>query len=329
MSPGEARPEAGDAAGSGARSLVRVAAAVILKPDGQVLLAQRPVGKVYAGWWEFPGGKLEPGETPRHALDRELHEELGLTVRRASPWLVRRFQYEHAHVELHFFRVLAFDGDPVGHDGQAFAWQDPRAFTVDPLLPANAPIIQALRLPLIYGITMASEIGETASLARLQRALNDGLRLVQVREKSWPLAQQQAFTGRVVALSHACGAKVMLNGSADHARAWGCDGVHLTADALARTTQRPEDLLCGASCHTAAEIARAGELALDFAVLGPVKPTGSHPHATPIGWTRFGAMISATTIPVFALGGLSRADLDRAIDEGAHGIALRSGAWPA
>jgi 8-oxo-dGTP diphosphatase len=87
--------------------IVRVAAAVILRADGRVLLAQRPPGKAYAGYWEFPGGKLEPGESPRAALDRELHEELGLRVRRAAPWLVQRFVYPHAHVELHFFRVYA------------------------------------------------------------------------------------------------------------------------------------------------------------------------------------------------------------------------------
>jgi len=96
--------------------LVWVGAGSLGADDGRVLLAQRPAGKAYAGYWEFPGGKLEPGESPRAALHRELLEELGLTVRRAAPWLVQRFVYPHAHVELHFFRVLAFDGEPVGHD---------------------------------------------------------------------------------------------------------------------------------------------------------------------------------------------------------------------
>ena len=89
--------------------LVRVAAAVILGPDGRVLLAQRPVGKAFAGYWEFPGGKLEPGESPRHALVRELAEELGIAVRRAAPWLVQRYRYPHAHVELNFFRVFEWE----------------------------------------------------------------------------------------------------------------------------------------------------------------------------------------------------------------------------
>ncbi len=122
---------------------MRVAAAVLVRPDGQVLLAQRPAGKPYEGYWEFPGGKLEPGESPRAALVRELHEELGITVRRAAPWLVQEFVYPHAHVELHFFRVFAWDGELHGRDGQAFAWQTPGRFTVAPLLPAKATVSAA------------------------------------------------------------------------------------------------------------------------------------------------------------------------------------------
>ena len=305
-------------------SIVKVAAAVILRPDGYVLLAQRPPGKVYAGYWEFPGGKLELGESARDALDRELHEELGLTVTRAAPWLVRRYVYAHAHVELHFFRVFAFTGEPTGHDGQAFAWQDPHRFTVAPLLPANAPIIAALQLPAIYGITMASDIGEVAFLACLERALDSGLRLVQVREKEWETARLQAFTERVLALAQRVGARVLLNGTVDRARAWGCDGVHWTSAALARAVERPHGLICGASCHSADEIARAGDLGLDFAVLGPVLPTRSHPNAKSLGWAVFTDMIAGTTAPVFALGGLGPQDLTMANDRGAHGVALRS-----
>ena len=135
------------------RRIVRVAAAVIQRPDGDVLLAQRPPGKPYEGYWEFPGGKLEPGETAHDALVRELAEELGLVVRRAVPWLAQSFVYPHAHVALEFFRVLAWDGEPHGHDGQAFSWQTPGRYTVAPLLPANTRVLAALELPPVYGIT--------------------------------------------------------------------------------------------------------------------------------------------------------------------------------
>jgi len=307
---------------------VRVAAAVVLRRDGDVLLAQRPPGKAYAGYWEFPGGKLEPGESPRAALDRELHEELGLQVRRAAPWLVQRFVYPHAHVELHFFRVFAWDGDPVGHDGQAFAWQTPGRFAVAPLLPANTTVLRALVLPPVYGITMASDLGEEAFLARAGAALERGLGLIQLREKDWPPARQRALADALLALAARSGAKVLLNGDAERARAWGCAGVHWTAAALAAASERPAGMLCAASCHTREEIERAGMLGIDFAVLGPVLPTPTHAFAPALGWDGFARCAEATAIPVFALGGLAPGDLDTAILHGAHGIAMRRGAWP-
>jgi 8-oxo-dGTP diphosphatase len=312
----------------GDQRLLRVAAAVIERADGQVLLAQRPAGKAYAGYWEFPGGKLEAGETPRDALDRELAEELGITVRHAAPWLVQRYRYPHAHVELHFFRVLDWTGEPVGHDGQEFRWQVPGRFDVAPLLPANTVVLRALSLPRMYGITMADQLGEAEFIKRAQLALDRGLRLIQFREKTLPIERQRELARNIVALAHSRGAKVLYNGDVELAREWGCDGVHLTARSLAAMRSRPHDLVCAASCHTRAEIERAGELQLDFAVLGPLFATPTHPGAQTLGWNNFASMVAETTLPVFALGGLGGADLDEAIAHGAHGLALRRAAWP-
>ena len=308
-------------------AIVRVSAAVLLRPDGRVLLAQRPEGKPYAGYWEFPGGKLEPGETPRHALDRELVEELGIEVRRASPWLVQEFVYPHAHVELNFFRVFEWEGELVSHDGQAFEWQTPGRYTVAPLLPANTRILSALDLPLVYGITNAEDSDEQAFLARAGRALEGGLRLVQVRDKTWPLARRLSFAQSIVALAHRHGARVLWNGTAEEARHAGCDGVHWTSATLVAASSRPRDLLAAASCHTAADIAHAGTLDLDFAVLGPVAPTPTHASALPLGWAEFARLAQSTRVPMFALGGLAASDLRTAIDAGAHGVALRRAAW--
>jgi 8-oxo-dGTP diphosphatase len=306
---------------------VRVAVAILLRSDDRVLLAQRLAGTPYPGYWEFPGGKLEAGESAYEALVRELDEELGIAVVRAAPWLVRRYAYPHAHVELHFFRVFEWRGEPHGRDGQAIAWQMPGAFEVTPLLPANAGILSALQLPLVYAISMAEDLGEEVFLQRAKKALGNGLRLVQLREKSWPAERLQRFAERLLALTQAAGARVLLNGDAAVARRLGCAGVHWTAAALCRATARPEGMLCAASCHDVAELARAADLALDFAVLGPVAPTPSHPGASPRGWLRFEELLVAAPLPVYALGGLDRADLDTAIAHGAHGIALRRAAW--
>lgn len=309
-------------------SLVRVAAAVILRPDGRVLLAQRPPGKPYEGYWEFPGGKLERGEAPAHALARELHEELGIDVRRAAPWLTQEFVYPHAHVELDFFRVFAFDGEPHGRDGQALAWQVPGAFDVAPLLPANTRVLRALALPAIYGISDAAALGEEAFLARAERAFARGLRLVQLREKGWAHARMARFAPRLLALAREHGARVLLNGDEGDARRLGFDGVHWTAARLAVATSRPDDLMVGASCHDARELGRAGALGCDFAALGPVLPTPSHPGAPTLGWEGFARAVERTRVPVYALGGLRATDLAAAIDAGAHGVAMLRGAWP-
>jgi len=324
-----AKPRASGGDASAAGAIVRVAAAVIVRADGAVLLAQRPPGKPYAGYWEFPGGKLEPGETPAHALARELREELGLAVRAAAPWLVQEFVYPHAHVELHFFRVLAYDGTPHGHDGQAFAWQDPAAIDVAPLLPANTRVLAALRLPTIYAISCADDVGEDAFLARARRALEAGVRLVQVREKTWPRARRDALVARLRALAEPFRARLLLNGDEADARALGLAGVHWTARALGAARARPRDLLVGASCHTRADLARAAALDVDFAVLAPVLATPTHPDATPLGWDGFADAVGDARLPVFALGGLTPDDLPIAMLHGAHGVAMRRHAWPA
>jgi 8-oxo-dGTP diphosphatase len=308
--------------------VTRVAAAVIVRPDGQVLLAQRPPGKPYAGYWEFPGGKLEPGESAARALARELREELGIEVTRAAPWLTQEFVYPHAHVELNFFRVFAWNGAPVGHDGQAFAWQSPGAFDVAPLLPANTRVLAALQLPAVYGISRAADVGEDAFIASAERALAQGLRLIELREKDWPVARRDALAARLVPLAARHDARVLLNGSIDDARRGGFAGVHWTAAALAEATSRPRDLMVAASCHSRDELARAADLDVDFALLGPVHATPTHRGASPLGWSGFARHVGGTRVPVYAIGGLSGEDLDIAIEHGAHGVALRRFAWP-
>lgn len=308
-------------------SPLRVAVAVITRRDGSVLLAQRLEGTPYAGYWEFPGGKLEPGENALAALSRELSEELGIEVTRATPWLTQRYAYPHADVELAFFRVHSWRGEPFGRDGQAIAWEHPGDFTVEPLLPANTTILRALLLPPVYAISMVDELGEAQFLQRFRAALDSGVHLIQLREKSMDSERLAALAQSMLALTRPRGARVLVNGGAELARRLGCDGVHWSAARMAAARARPDDLLCGASCHDAKELARAAELGVDFAVLGPVKATPSHPHAKPLGWDRFGELVRATPLPVYALGGLGHNDLDAAQNCGAHGVALRRAAW--
>lgn len=311
------------------RPVVRVAAAILIRGDGRVLLAQRLPGTPYPGFWEFPGGKLEPGESAVDALRRELDEELGVAPIRVAPWLTRRYAYSHAYVELAFFRVFDWQGDPHGRDGQPIAWHDPAAIDLAPLLPANAAVLRALALPPVYAITMAEDLGEEEFLDRAGRAMAAGIRLVQVRENSFAPQRLRALAERVLALAAPHGARVLVNGAADTARRLGLAGVHWTAGELLAAKARPADMLCAASTHDATELAQAALLGVDFAVLGPVHATPSHPDARPLGWRRFAELVQGSPLPVYALGGLAHADRDTAIAYGAHGIALRRAAWPA
>ena len=299
---------------------LEVAAAVIQRADGAFLLAQRPAGKVYAGYWEFPGGKIEPGEAADRALVRELHEELGIEACTRFPWLTREYTYPHASVRLNFFRVTAWKGEPHPREQQAIAWQRLGAPLAAPMLPANAPVLAALALPHEYAITDAEGRGTRHMLSRIGERLEQGLKLIQVRDRG--LADREAFVRDVVRLARRHGARVLVSGAAA-----GADGVHYTAEQLMALKSRPREGLAAASCHTPQDLAHAAALELDFAVLGPVKPTPSHPGAALLGWEGFARVAHGASLPVYAIGGLRHRDLEAAWRAGAHGVAMISGAW--
>ncbi len=303
--------------------MVEVVAAVIERADGAFLLARRPPGKVYAGWWEFPGGKVHEGESLQMAIARELHEELGIDVARAYPWITRVHVYEHAAVMLHFFRVVEWSGEPKAREGQAFAWQRLDAPIVEPMLPANGPVLASLALPLEYAITDAQALGAAEQLVRVEARMKNGLRLIQVRDKDhWERAR---LIYVVTSMARQYGAKVLVNGGP------AVDGIHYTAEQLMTLRARPKDgpkgLLHAASCHTGQELGHAMAIGLDFVVLGPVKATPSHPDATLLGWEGFRKIAEGASIPVYAIGGLRPEDLHDARRAGAHGLAMISGSW--
>ncbi|HTT39525.1 MAG TPA: Nudix family hydrolase [Burkholderiales bacterium] len=308
---------------------VEVAAAVILRADRQFLLARRPAGRVYEGYWEFPGGKVERAESIRTALARELREELAITITCAYPWITREYVYPHAHVRLNFFRVVGWVGEPISRESQALSWQSVESLSVAPLLPANGPIVRALALPPVLAITDASERGERALLAQLDRALERGLRMVMVREKQMPEERLHALASAIRVRCKRYGALMLVNGDDAQARDLGADGVHLTAARLMAARSRPDFAWCGASCHDEIELAQAAELQLDYALLGPVRPTRSKPAAVPIGWERLGRLLQGYPLPVYALGGMQLDDLRAACMAGAHGVAMIRGAWSA
>lgn len=307
--------------------VVEVAVAVLIRADGRVLLARRPSDKVYSGYWEFPGGKVEPSEPVLSALEREIREELGVNVVQAWPWIVRQFSYPHALVRLNFFRVTAWTGELVPVEGQELSWQDPAAIDVSPMLPANGPLLKALQLPFEYAITQAGALGVPEFMRRLESRLGSGLRFIQVREPGMDARLKRDFLDSVLRAAKAHDAKVLVNTDIDLAISSGSDGVHLNSRQLSTLAQKPAVAWCGASCHTAEDLRRAEALGVDFAVLGAVRHTLSHPGGDPMGWEAFGRLIKGASIPVYGIGGLTLADRDDCLRQGGQGIAMIRGSW--
>jgi 8-oxo-dGTP diphosphatase len=296
--------------------VIEVAAAVLQRSDGAFLLAQRPAGKVYAGYWEFPGGKIEPNEPPSAALARELHEELGIDIGPAYPWLTRVYAYPHGTVRLQFFKIFDWRGEPHSREDQAISWQEPGAPLAAPMLPANAPVLASLALPIEYAITAASQYGSAEMLSLLERGLRRGVKLLQVREPNLSDSERELFTRQVVELAHRFACRVLTK-----LPFAGADGIHYTAAQLMNLKQKPTGMVA-ASCHTRDELERAMQLELDFAVLGPVKDK-----SPALGWERFADLARGSTIPVYAIGGMTRGDLHDAWRAGAHGVAMIRGSW--
>jgi 8-oxo-dGTP diphosphatase len=303
---------------------LHVVAGVLRDTLGRVLLAQRPAGREDAGCWEFPGGKLEAGESARSALSRELREELGIEIIDPAP-LIRVPQAQpHRLLWLEALAVSSWRGEPRALDGQALRWQSPDAINPVELPAADRPILACLLQPAHYWITPESVASANQLDALLAAAAAGGARRLQLRAPALDAAAFAALAGHAAESAPARGIELLLNarGAAELglAEALGC-GVHLSQSLLMQLQERPRVAIVGASCHELESLRQAERLGCDFALLSPVSATHSHPEAQPLGWQGFSALRAHTVLPVYGLGGLGPADLPAARAAGAQGVA--------
>jgi 8-oxo-dGTP diphosphatase len=308
------------------RPVIAVAAGCLLNAAGEVLIAQRPAGKIAAGQWEFPGGKIERGESAREALVRELHEELGVTVRDARPLIRIAHDYNDRTVLLDTWRVSAFDGEPHSRENQAFAWVRPDRLHDYPLLAADGPIVTALRLPTDYVFTPPQ-----ATLQQLLHGLSSLPRgaLLRLRQPALSDAAYVQVARELVVACDEQGLGLMLDRDSALTQSLGGVGWHASARKLHELAQRPlaADQWFATSVHDQEELRLAQQLGADFVVLGTVQSTTSHPGEAALGWAGFEALVRHANLPAYAIGGVGPAQHVQAFTHSAQGTAGISAYW--
>ncbi|MFU8822543.1 MAG: Nudix family hydrolase [Gammaproteobacteria bacterium] len=330
------------------RPRIHVVAGVLEDADGRVLIAQRPAGRSLAGAWEFPGGKLLAGEERFAGLARELEEELGIRVPpgRARPLIRYLHRHPDLEIELDAWRVLDWEGEPQGLEQQAVTWRQPDTLLDFGLLPADAAIVRAITLPSLCLVTPPNASGgEEAFLDSLEDAALAGTAgLICLRRPDLDADELLALASGAACRVEGSGARLLLHGDpallgpvlasppASMAARFESSiaGLHVPARYLSTLRGRPvpATLRFGASCHDAEQLAAAHALDADYAFLGPVKSTASHPGEPGLGWEKFAHFVMELPMPVYAIGGLGPGDLETAWAAGAQGIAAIRGLWP-
>ena len=307
---------------------LHIAVGVILDQTAEkVLVARRPQHLHLGGLLEFPGGKLDPGETVRHALARELSEELNINVTSARPLIQIKHEYPDKAVLLDVWLVTGWSGMPAGREGQEIMWLQRSALAKSEFPEANRPIITAVNLPAVYGITPDLPVYDDGFFTGLKNNLENGLQLVQFRSKGLDRQSKHRVLREIYEICSEYGCRLLVNSTAGMTMPEYAHGLHLTSRELMGLESRPlgDGYLVAASCHDRIELEQACRIGIDFAVLSPVNKTASHENAEPIGWSGFSEFVQDCNIPVYALGGMKMADMEQAVSCGGQGVAMISG----
>ncbi len=306
-----------------------MAVGILKNSDGKYLLGKRLNSQSWSGWWEFPGGKLESGESSSEALKREIFEELGVVIKKYRKWTTRKVIEKNKITTLYFFLVTSWDGMVEGIEGQELKWVNLKTYNSTKILPPNQMIHNALKndLPDIYAITNLKEISSDNFFQVLKRQVNNGLRLIQIREKNLEATELQDLIMRIKTILQYSNVRILINSSISLAYKYQLDGVHLNSKQLHELKHFPKDLLVGVSCHSKKDLEMAEEKKADFAVLGSVKNTLTHPNFKTIGWEKFNKLVGNSSLAIYSIGGMRINDISSSFENGAIGIASQRAIW--
>jgi 8-oxo-dGTP diphosphatase len=324
---------------------IHVVAGVMQDDARRVLVTRRPDHKLMGGAWEFPGGKLHIGEGRLAGLARELHEELGIGLESARPLIRYRYRYPELEVDLDVWRIQRWSGEPDGLEGQEIEWHLPERLPDVALLPADGPAVNAIKLPALCLVTLPRANRDEACLPdKIEQVVRENdVGLICLRRFDLGPDQLLALAGAIARRVRHSGALLLVHGDPSALAPLlagteqrpllhisGTSGLHMPARCLATVPTRPipKSLWLGASCHDAKELASALAIGVDYAFLGPVKETGSHPGQPGMGWDKFESLVRDLPLPVYAIGGLGPEDLEDAWEHGAQGIAAIRSLWP-
>lgn len=312
---------------------LQVVAGLLRRADGRWLIARRPPGKADAGLWEFPGGKLEPGEDAASALTRELDEELGIRIGATSDFSTVHWRDGARALELIGLRVEHWQGEPHAREHTQLAWVTAPELAHYPMPAPDLPLRARIALPPRYLITPEPTGGQDAFLAELAHAIAPpaiGLASIRARSLAPEAFRAHAIAALALIRRQRPDLIALLHTDPSTARELGADGAHLSSAQLAKARRREGPGWLLASCHDETELRRAEGLGVDAVVIGPVLPTRSHPGAATLGWEGFGRLAAQTALPSYALGGLGlEGDVESALDAAGLGIAAISAFWGA
>lgn len=301
---------------------VHVAVGVLINADNEVLIAQRHPQSHQGGLWEFPGGKVEPGETLLQALNREFMEELDVSVRQAHPITTSLHDYGDKCVLLDVWEITQFEGEARGLEGQQIAWH-PLSNLRDLQFPeANQRILQVLELPKELAITPELDSKESL-LAYIRHLLKQGLAAIQIRQKNLSAVQYWDWFESASQLTRESNVLLFAHGALVQVDRAPVAALHLDSRQLMSLSDRPvaDSIVLSASCHNLQELQQAQSLGVDLALLSPVTSISKYPAGQSLGWEGFAHLSRQVSVPVYALGGMHRDDLNLARQHGASGIA--------